>query len=123
MRFAVAFIATVFVSTPIISSPTTVLNCDLGSYKGQTGLTAAVADGLLVVTWKGERDAELRARYGIDNGQPLVRDVSVRKGGEAWATLGKNLKPEYRVVTGVRRMSTQQADPLRQAGVELTPEV
>jgi len=52
-----------------------------------------------------------------------VRDLAVRKSGAAWATLGENLKPEYHVVSGMRRMSTQQADPLRAAGVELTPEV
>jgi len=38
-------------------------------------------------------------------------------------TLGQNLTPEYHVVSGIRRMSTQQADPLKAAGVELTPAV
>src|SRR5262249_11496724 len=38
-------------------------------------------------------------------------------------TLGQNLIPEYHVVSGIRRMSTQQADPLKAAGIELTPEV
>jgi len=82
-----------------------------------------MADNQLVVTWKGARESELRARFGIENGQPLIRDLVARKGTGSWATLGENLKPEYRVVTGVRRMSTQQADPLRAAGVELTPDV
>jgi hypothetical protein len=99
------------------------LQCDLSQYRAQTGLSVAMAENQLVVTWKGARDAELRARYVIENAQPLVRDLAVRKGGAAWVTLGENLKPEYRVVTGVRRMSTQQADPLRAAGVELTPDV
>ena len=123
MRLIIAFIAAAFMSAHVISSPSSSLNCDLGGYRAQNGLTAAMADNQLVVTWKGARDAEVRARYGIDNGQPLIRDLAVRKGGAAWATLGENLKPEYRVVTGVRRMSTQQADPLRAAGVELTPDV
>jgi hypothetical protein len=98
------------------------LQCDLSAYHSMPGLTATVADDL-VVTWRGERDAELRARYGIDNGQPLVRDLAVRRSGAAWASIGANLTPEYHIVSGVRRMSTQQADPLRAAGVELTPEV
>jgi hypothetical protein len=95
----------------------------LSSYRPQSGLTATMADNQLVVTWKGARESELRARFGIENGQPLIRDLVARKGTGSWATLGENLKPEYRVVTGVRRMSTQQADPLRAAGVELTPDV
>jgi hypothetical protein len=62
-------------------------------------------------------------RYAIVAGQPLVRDLAVRKSDAPWVLLGERLKPEYHVVSGVRRMSTQQADPLRAAGVELTPEV
>jgi hypothetical protein len=99
------------------------LRCDLTQYQAASGLTASLAEDQLVVTWRGQRGAELRMRYTITDGQPLVRDLAVRTAGAAWAALGENLKPEYRVVTGVRRMSTQQADPLRAAGVELTPDV
>ena len=123
MRLTVSLLGAVFISAHVISSPSTSLNCDFGGYRPLSGLTAAQTDNQLVVTWKGARDAELRARYVIETGQPLVRDLAVRRGGAAWVTLGENLKPEYRVVTGVRRMSTQQADPLRAAGVELTPDV
>jgi len=98
------------------------LNCDLAQYKSQTGLTALVQQDALVVSWAGQNGAELRARYAIDGGQPIVRDLAVRKGGQ-WSTLGHDLTPEYRVTTGVRRMSEQQAEPLRAAGVELTPAV
>src|SRR6266576_2538491 len=104
-------------------APPATLPCDLTEYKSSPGLTATVAQDQLVVTWRGERGAELRARYAIENGQPLVRDLAVRKAGAAWTTLGENLTPEYQVVTGVRRMSIQQAEPLRAAGVELTPDV
>ena len=65
----------------------------------------------------------MRTRYAIDGGQPIVRDLAVRKAGGQWVTLGQNLTPEYHVVSGIRRMSTQQAEPLKAAGVELTPEV
>jgi len=99
------------------------LSCDLTQYKPLPGLTATVGDAGLVVTWKGDHDSEIRARYAIESGQPIVRDLAVRKAAGAWATLGENLRPEYRVVTGVRRMSMQQAEPLQAAGVELTPDV
>src|SRR5258705_9701440 len=104
-------------------APLATLPCDLTEYKSSPGLTATVSQDQLVVTWRGERGAELRARYAIENGRPLVRDLAVRKAGATWTTLGENLTPEYQVVTGVRRMSIQQAEPLRAAGVELTPEV
>ena len=123
MRLTIVLAAAAALSANAMTRPAASLTCDLGGYKSQPGLTAVVVQDQLVVAWRGERDAEIRVRYGIDNGQPLVRDLAVRKAGGAWATLGENLKPEYHVVSGVRRMSTQQADPLRAAGVELTPEV
>jgi hypothetical protein len=123
MRLTIVLLAAAGLSANAMTRPAAPLTCDLGGYKSQPGLTAVVVQDQLVVAWRGERDAEIRVRYGIDNGQPLVRDLAVRKSGAAWATLGENLKPEYHVVSGVRRMSTQQADPLRAAGVELTPEV
>jgi len=99
------------------------LHCDLTEYKPRAGLTASIADNLLLTSWRGERGVELRARYAISEGQPLMRDLMVRKSGGSWVLLGEHLKPEYRVVSGMRRMTTQQAAPLRAAGIELTPEV
>jgi len=99
------------------------ITCDLAQYKSAPGLTAAVEQDLLSVSWSGQGGAELRARYGIDDGQPVIRDLAIRKAGGPWITLRQNLTAEYRVTTGVRRMSEQQAEPLRAAGVELTPEV
>ena len=54
------------------------LACDFTAYHAAQGLTAAVARDLLVVSWNGQAGAELRARYAIDEGQPLIRDLSVR---------------------------------------------
>ena len=99
------------------------LKCDLAQYKTSLGLTAAVVQDLLVVSWSGEGGAELRARYAIDTGQPVIRDLAIRKTGGQWAILGQNLTPEYHVTSGIRRMSDQQAQPLRQLGVQITQEV
>lgn len=99
------------------------LNCDMSQYKAGTGPTAAIEQGSLVVTWPGANGSELRARYGIDNGQPIVRELAVRKGGGQWAPLGQNLTPEFYVKSGIRRMTTQQGAPLRDLGVDITPEV
>ena len=51
------------------------LNCDMSQYKATSGLTAAIEQGALAVTWNGSNGSELRARYGIDNGQPVVRET------------------------------------------------
>src|SRR5262245_7953048 len=99
------------------------LNCNVSQYKAAQGLTAAVEQDSLLVSWTGQNGADLRARYAIYGGQPVVRELSVRKAGGQWTTLGRNLTPEYHVVSGVRRMADDQANPLRAAGVELTEDV
>ena len=75
------------------------------------------------MTWTGTGGAELRARYAIDNGQPIVRELAVRKSGGQWAPLGQNLVPEFYVKSGLRRMTRQQSAPLINLGVDITPEV
>jgi hypothetical protein len=99
------------------------LTCNLSGYKGQPGLTAAVEQDTLAVTWEGDKGSELRMGLAIDAGQPIVRELAVRRKGGQWATLGSNLKPEFNVTTGKRRMTNQQLNPLRWLGVEITPEV
>ena len=55
------------------------LKCDLSGYTAAAGLTATVEQDTLVVTWTGDQGSELRARYGIERGQPLIRGLAVRK--------------------------------------------
>ena len=98
------------------------LKCNVAEYKGRPGLTATHPADSLVVTWAGADGAELRARFVIANGVPTIRDLAVRS-SRGWTTVGQDLTPEYRVTSGVRRMSEQQAAPLRALGVEITPEV
>jgi hypothetical protein len=100
------------------------VTCNMTEYRASAGLTAAMDQtNVLTVAWNGQNGSEMRTRYAIDGGQPTVRELAVRKAGGQWVTLGQNLTPEYHFVSGIRRMSTQQADPLKDAGVELTPEV
>jgi len=99
------------------------LNCNLSQYKAASGLTAGVEQDSLLVSWNGQNGSDVRARYAIEGGQPIVRELAVKKASGQWTALGKNLTPEYHVVSGVRRMADDQANPLRAAGIELTEEV
>ena len=98
-------------------------NCDLSGYKSQEGLKAQMRAGALELTWRGERQNELRSAFAVRNGQPTVLELAVRKGGGKWIVLGQNLTPEFELTSGVRRLSEQQIAPLRELGVALTPEV
>jgi hypothetical protein len=99
------------------------LNCSLAEYRAQPGLTAAVAGDTLTVTWEGDRNRELRLRFEIDGGAPVIEELAVRRKGEAWVTLAANAAPDFRVVSGLRRITNQQLDPLAGIGVKITPEI
>jgi hypothetical protein len=99
------------------------LNCDLNDYKAQDGLKAQMRAGTLEVTWRGERQNELRAGFAIRGGQPLVQELAARKNNGKWIVLGQNLTPEFGLTSGIRRLSNQQIAPLKELGIALTPEV
>jgi hypothetical protein len=94
--------------------------CDLSQYRASTGLTARVEGEVLTVSWTGDDGAELRARYAVDQGQPIVRELAVRTRGGQWSTLGQNLTPEFKIHTGVRRPAMSQLTPLKPLGVDIT---
>lgn len=96
------------------------LACDLSAYKAANGLTAAVQNDVLTVTWTDAARGEIRARYAIDQGQPVIRELAVRKSGGSWAALGQNLKPDFTVHTGLRRIDFAGLAPLALLGQDIT---
>src|SRR5262245_24940111 len=96
------------------------LVCSLSGYKAAPGLTAAMADNVLTLTWDGDRAQEIRLRLAVDAGAPTIRELAIRRKGGAWAALAANAAPEFRVVAGFRRMSNQQLQPLNELKVPIT---
>lgn len=73
-----------------------------GAVRCRQRATAAAIDGnTLLVTWNGGADAEMRLRLGIERGQPIVRDLAVRKQGSQWSSVGRNLTPDFHVTSRV----------------------
>ena len=99
------------------------LACDLSGYKSQPGLSATSSADALTVLWDGDRKQQLRLRFGVEAGAPVIQELAVRNGGGQWGILARNAAPEFRVVSGLRRISNQQLSPLRGLGVDLTPEI
>lgn len=99
------------------------LNCSLAEYRPLPGLTAAVAGNTLTITWEGDKDQELRMRFEIDGGAPVIEELAARRIGGTWVTLASNAKPDFRVVSGLRRLTNQQLDPLAGLGIKITPEI
>ncbi|MGI9174976.1 MAG: hypothetical protein ACR2GR_06625, partial [Rhodothermales bacterium] len=98
------------------------LNCSLAAYEAQPGLTATVAGETLTVTWDGDPGNEVRLRFVLDRGTPTIRELAIRTSGGAWRVLAADVTPEFRVVSGVRRVTQQQTEPLEALGVPLTSE-
>jgi hypothetical protein len=97
------------------------VNCDMTGYKSVDGLKAEAARGGVTLTWQGEAQQELRAQFGLRDGQPVVEELAARKAGGAWVVLGKDLTPEFQVTSGRRRMSKTEKDILVRLGQD-TPE-
>jgi hypothetical protein len=120
MKTALGILVLLLVGSTLCADP---LTCNLSAYKPAAGLTAAVAGNALTVTWDGDRGQELRIRFGIASGAPTIQELAARHTAGRWGTLASNVTPEYRVMSGLRRMSNQQMSPLRGLGVELTPAI
>ena len=99
------------------------LNANLQAYRAAPGLNAAVAGDALVVTWEGASALSGRLTLAIERGAPVIRELAARTGGSEWKVLATNVAPEFRVVSGLRRMTNQQLDPLAGLGIKITPEV
>ena len=120
MKGLLTLIVAVLLATAASADP---LNCDLAGYTAQDGLIASVEADVLTLGWTGDAGADLRMRLVIQNAQPMVRELAIRRRGGAWAVLGQDLSPEYHVTSGIRRLSYQQSQPLEATGVEITQDV
>ncbi|MES2292756.1 MAG: hypothetical protein V4527_05615 [Pseudomonadota bacterium] len=99
------------------------LTCDMSAYKPQAGLAAAVDGDGLAVTWTGDSGQEARLNFTVQDGTPVIREIALRRTGGEWVTLATNVRPDFSVMTGLRRMSNQQLEPLRGLGVKITQDV
>ncbi|MBM3815285.1 MAG: hypothetical protein FJW20_27045, partial [Acidimicrobiia bacterium] len=101
----------------MLSDTAAAVTCDLSSYKPARGLKAeAVPEGVRL-RWPGRQGQELRATFVVQGGAPVVEEMAARRPGGAWITLGRNLRPEFLITSGKRRISNQQLSPLRQLGL------
>src|SRR5262245_8579317 len=78
------------------------LTCDLSQYQSRPGLTADIDMDELAVQWEGESAQKLRVRFAVRDGVPIVRELSIQSAG-GWIVLARDLAPEFRVTTGIRR--------------------
>lgn len=98
------------------------LNCNLDDYSAQQGLTASVSDERLTLTWAGDSGSTIRLRLSLISGVPTIQEMAISPSGDEWRVLATNVTPEFRIVSGIRRVTQQQTEPLKKLGIELTEE-
>ena len=76
-RLTLITAAFALVTSALFADP---LTCNLTGYKALPGLTAAVSDNTLAITWDGDKNREVRLRLTINNGTPTIR-VQVKEDG------------------------------------------
>lgn len=99
------------------------LQCDLARYEPSLAMQVSNERGGLAVIWNGRGDQQLQLLMAVVQGEPVIRELSLRDSNRPWARLLSDARIEYSVVEGFRRISNQQLEPLRELGVELTQDV
>ncbi len=99
------------------------LGCDLSQFKPSGGIGASLAkDGSLALIWVGQPGQELRLLLSRAQATPVI-NLAIRRRGGAWVPVAQNATPEFRVASGVRRITQQQIRPLNKLKIPITPEV
>lgn len=105
-------------------SQSTGFACDMTAYKAQPGMTAERLTGGVAIVWSGDHGSTIRAGLSLAGGQPVVKELAIKASGAAsWSVLATNARPEFTVVSGLRRMTNQQLDPLAGLGIPITKAV
>ncbi len=95
--------------------------CDMQGYKSVDGIKMSASGGAVEFVWPGEKGQQLRARFALIEGQPIVQELAAQKAGGPWIELGKNLAPDFEVTTGKRRISITELTILKKLNLD-TPE-
>ena len=105
--------------TGLSSAQTTA--CNTKNYKPVDGIEMSLGFVDVTLTWQGEHDQQLRARFGFRDHHPVVEELAARAKGGPWIVLGRDLAPQFDVTTGKRRMANTEMNILKKEDA-VTPE-
>lgn len=92
-------------------------------YRPPPGLIAQVKTDTLIIDWQGENQNEIRMCFVVKDGTPTISELKITASNGSDFVLAKNVEPEFRIVSGIRRVTQQQTEPLEKLGVPLSIEV
>lgn len=121
-KVIISFVLSIIVCNCVILAQNTTSKFNLKAYEPQEGLIAALKDDVLTVTWDGDPQNEVRVRFTIEGGTPIIEEIAINEMDREWQVLAQDVKPYYHIVSGLRRVTQQQTEPLEKMGVPLTEE-
>ena len=92
-------------------------------YQVQQGIDLSIVDSTATVTWDGQNNHEFLLRFNVVGGMPTFETLSVRSTKGAWKNIASYFQPVFNVVSGLRRVTQQQTEPLEKLGIPLTAEL
>ena len=102
----------------MLAAPTVALadpvTCDIAGFKAGGPVTAHAAPDRVDLNWPGAGDRPVTLRLSLVDGAPVIDELTVDG-----VTVARDARVEYRLVTGLRRMSRQQMAPLQALGVPI----
>ena len=99
------------------------ISYNMSGYKTQDGLSATAGAAGLIVNWRGDDGQDVRLSLAVNSGVPTIKEIALRRNAGVWTVLAGNVTPDYSVMTGLRRMSNQQLQPLYGLGIKVTQDV
>jgi hypothetical protein len=75
----------------------------------------------LTIDWTGDNQDRCRLTFTIQSGTPTISELAVAPPTGPYEVLARDLRPEYRIKTGRRRLTMQQMEPLTEVlGMTIT---
>jgi len=99
------------------------LNWDFSEYREQPGLNAEKKGQVLQVYWEGDGGMPVELWFGVRDGTPVIVRLAAAMPDGDWRVLANDIRPEFRVTSGIRRVTQQQTEPLEEMGIPLTEEI
>jgi hypothetical protein len=96
---------------------------DLSEYQPQEGIQLTADDSVAEITWIGAHERLLTLEFAIESRQPVFRALRMQIEDGTWIPINHDFKPVFSVVSGVRRVTQQQTEPLVELGVPLTEDL
>lgn len=107
-------------ATPAQADPK---GCDSTGVVAGDGFEVSGGAQDVVIQWAAEPGQTGRLKLQVLNGEPRIAELALKRDGGDWVVIGSGLRPEFSVVSGVRRMSNQQLQPLQELKVPITQDV